>query len=212
MKGQKRTVASPQGCQQRCQKTAGCKYFNSFPNGGCHITTGSGGIRARGGTAQAGSKDCAFGASGGSGGGGNPTPSTSPPKRAQATPPPKGAGAGAGSCPGERDLITACPRYAKMKCPKYYPNGYCKKSKNGQYHGFMRYKCIATCIKIDSNFPCPTRKRAAAALTDRYGANKCSMYKRYTIRCPRSKLRGKNYCCHTCIKRGCARTCQGTKC
>ena len=40
MPGTERTVASPAGCQQRCKDTAGCMYFNSFSNGGCHITTG----------------------------------------------------------------------------------------------------------------------------------------------------------------------------
>lgn len=40
MAGQGRTVGTKEQCQQRCKNTSGCNYFNNFPNGGCHITTG----------------------------------------------------------------------------------------------------------------------------------------------------------------------------
>ena len=40
MNGQGRTVTTPAGCQARCKRTKGCFYWNNFPNGGCHITTG----------------------------------------------------------------------------------------------------------------------------------------------------------------------------
>ena len=33
-----------QDCQKRCALTKGCVFFNNFPNGGCHITDGSGKI------------------------------------------------------------------------------------------------------------------------------------------------------------------------
>jgi len=60
MPGQGRTVASPQGCKQRCQNTSGCKYYNNFPNGGCHITTGVGGTKPGGGnpTKMSGAANC----------------------------------------------------------------------------------------------------------------------------------------------------------
>jgi len=63
MPNEGRTVATPQGCEQRCQSTTGCKYFNNFPNGGCHITTGDSGTQAGGGnpTVRSGSKDCSDG-------------------------------------------------------------------------------------------------------------------------------------------------------
>jgi hypothetical protein len=62
MAGQGRTVASPQGCRQRCKDTAGCKFYNNFPNGGCHITTGDEGTKVNPGnpTISSGSKDCAL--------------------------------------------------------------------------------------------------------------------------------------------------------
>jgi len=44
MAGQRRTVETPDGCKQRCNNTPGCVYWNNFPNGGCHITTGAEGI------------------------------------------------------------------------------------------------------------------------------------------------------------------------
>lgn len=40
MEGQGRSTGSWQECRDRCINTGGCKYFNSFPNGGCHITDG----------------------------------------------------------------------------------------------------------------------------------------------------------------------------
>jgi hypothetical protein len=43
MPGQGRTVGTPEQCRQRCINTPGCKYFNNFPNGGCHISTGKDG-------------------------------------------------------------------------------------------------------------------------------------------------------------------------
>ena len=46
MAGQERTVATPAECQQRCRDTAGCRFFNNFPNGGCHITTGASGTQS----------------------------------------------------------------------------------------------------------------------------------------------------------------------
>ena len=45
MPGQGRTSASWTDCRDRCIHTKGCKYFNRFPNGGCHITDGSEGTR-----------------------------------------------------------------------------------------------------------------------------------------------------------------------
>jgi hypothetical protein len=60
MAGQQRTVATPAGCQKRCRDTAGCRFFNNFPNGGCHITTGAGGTKSGGGnpTARSGGAQC----------------------------------------------------------------------------------------------------------------------------------------------------------
>lgn len=44
MPGQNRTsVQTWQQCSTRCRYTPGCKYFNFFPDGGCHITTGADG-------------------------------------------------------------------------------------------------------------------------------------------------------------------------
>ena len=40
MAGQERTVDTAAGCSARCKNTEGCNYWNRFPNGGCHITTG----------------------------------------------------------------------------------------------------------------------------------------------------------------------------
>ena len=45
MPGEVRTSSSWEECQQRCADTDGCIYFNSFPNGGCHITDGSEGTK-----------------------------------------------------------------------------------------------------------------------------------------------------------------------
>merc|ERR1711871_600577 len=66
MPGQSRTVETPQGCQTRCQRTSGCLYFNSFPNGGCHLSTGTGGTQGGGSnpTAKSGSKACRVAGSG----------------------------------------------------------------------------------------------------------------------------------------------------
>ena len=60
MAGQARTVATPAGCQQRCRATAGCRFFNNFPNGGCHITTGASGTKSGGNnpTVRSGSVQC----------------------------------------------------------------------------------------------------------------------------------------------------------
>ena len=45
----KRTVeANWQACQQRCLDTTGCIFFNSYPNGGCHLTDGREGFHAPG--------------------------------------------------------------------------------------------------------------------------------------------------------------------
>lgn len=41
---QERTVSTPEECKQRCKDTSGCIYFNSFWNGGCWLTDGSGGF------------------------------------------------------------------------------------------------------------------------------------------------------------------------
>lgn len=113
-----------------------------------------------------------------------------------------------------------------MKCPRYYPNGYCKKGKSGNYHRFMKLKCIATCTKVDPAFPCPTKQNpppppgksksppaaAPAGTRDRMSTARCQSYKGMKIGCPRSSLRGKGYCCHPSIKRYCAKTCFGFKC
>ena len=40
MPGQGRSVGTIEDCKQRCKNTHGCKYFTSYPNGGCHITNG----------------------------------------------------------------------------------------------------------------------------------------------------------------------------
>ena len=55
-----RTSMSAEQCQQRCADTCACKYFNSFPDGGCHVTTGALGMAANDGnpTALAGHWDC----------------------------------------------------------------------------------------------------------------------------------------------------------
>jgi len=45
MEGQRRSTGSWEECRDRCINTGGCKYFNSFPNGGCHITDGIEGIK-----------------------------------------------------------------------------------------------------------------------------------------------------------------------
>lgn len=60
MAGQGRTSTTPAGCQQRCKNTPGCFFFNSFPNGGCHVTTGAEGSMTNPGnpTKQTGSKYC----------------------------------------------------------------------------------------------------------------------------------------------------------
>merc|ERR1711865_1193946 len=60
MAGQGRSVGTPNVCQQRCKDTPGCTYFNNFPNGGCHITTGAGGERSGGSntTAMSGTSTC----------------------------------------------------------------------------------------------------------------------------------------------------------
>merc|ERR1712038_279033 len=60
MAGQERTESSWEDCQKRCQATAGCQYFNAFPNGGCHITTGAEGTKAGGDnpTKRSGKKHC----------------------------------------------------------------------------------------------------------------------------------------------------------
>jgi hypothetical protein len=60
--GQERTVGTPEECQKRCRDTTGCVYFNSFPNGGCHLTTGQDGsaVPTTNPTAKSGSKHCAF--------------------------------------------------------------------------------------------------------------------------------------------------------
>ena len=60
MAGQQRTVATPARCQQRCRDTTGCRYFNNFPDGGCHITTGASGTKSGGGnpTVRSGSVQC----------------------------------------------------------------------------------------------------------------------------------------------------------
>jgi hypothetical protein len=110
-----------------------------------------------------------------------------------------------------------CSRYAKTK-NSLYPNGYCKKSKSGKsksgkyisakYNCGMRSQCIATCKKINPNFPCPTRKQEP--LTDCNGAEVCSKYKQKIFRS--GSRAGKSYCCSSYIKGGCELTCQGTKC
>lgn len=47
MPGQVRSVAPNwQQCSTRCKNTPGCKFFNYFPNGGCHITNGAGGEKS----------------------------------------------------------------------------------------------------------------------------------------------------------------------
>jgi len=60
MVGEEQTVETPGECQQRCKDTPGCKYFNSFEDGGCHITTGAEGTRAYHGipTKMSGSTSC----------------------------------------------------------------------------------------------------------------------------------------------------------
>jgi hypothetical protein len=60
MAGQGRTVGTAAQCQQRCRDTAGCRFFNNFPNGGCHISTGAEGTGAGGNnpTRMSGSVQC----------------------------------------------------------------------------------------------------------------------------------------------------------
>ena len=60
MPGQGTSVETALGCQQRCRSTAGSEYFNSFLNGSCRITTGSGGTQGGGKdpTTKSGSKNC----------------------------------------------------------------------------------------------------------------------------------------------------------
>ena len=60
MSGEGRTVASVAGCKQRCVDTSGCNYYNSFPNGGCHVSTGTDGswIDPDNHTASSGTSDC----------------------------------------------------------------------------------------------------------------------------------------------------------
>jgi len=60
MPGQGKTMASPEGCRQRCLNTPGCNFFNNFPKGGCHITTGEDGFiyNSRNPTRESGSKYC----------------------------------------------------------------------------------------------------------------------------------------------------------
>ena len=61
MDGQGRTSeASWEHCQERCASTAGCEFFNSFSNGGCHISDGSDGSEIDEGnpTAKAGRATC----------------------------------------------------------------------------------------------------------------------------------------------------------
>ena len=45
MEGQVRSTGSWEECRDRFINTGGCKYFNSFRNGGCHITDGIEGIK-----------------------------------------------------------------------------------------------------------------------------------------------------------------------
>ena len=60
MSGQGRTEETEAGCKQRCKDTSGCNYYNNFPNGGCHLSTGRGGTKIDQGnpTIGSGSKDC----------------------------------------------------------------------------------------------------------------------------------------------------------
>jgi plastocyanin len=60
MAGQGRTVGTPAQCRQRCRDTPGCNYFNSFRDGGCHITTGAEGTQvvSNNPTVQTGSTTC----------------------------------------------------------------------------------------------------------------------------------------------------------
>ena len=55
-----RTVETPASCQQRCKDTSGCLYWLNFPNGGCHLTDGSGGsgYYSSNPTAASGAVDC----------------------------------------------------------------------------------------------------------------------------------------------------------
>jgi hypothetical protein len=47
------------GCKQRCVDTSGCNYYNSFSNGGCHISTGDDGTEINSNpTTSSGSKYC----------------------------------------------------------------------------------------------------------------------------------------------------------
>ena len=55
-----RTVeASHQRCQQRCKDHPGCRYFFSYSDGDCHITSGEQGVRA-GESAVSGTSFCNF--------------------------------------------------------------------------------------------------------------------------------------------------------
>ena len=58
--GQRRTVASPKKCQKHCRDTPGCKYFQSWPNLGCHITTGVDGWKSAESSIKSGSSTCAL--------------------------------------------------------------------------------------------------------------------------------------------------------
>ena len=59
MPGTSRTVGTPEQCRQRCRSTPGCKYFNSFPNGACNISTGEAWtLRETNPTARSGHRDC----------------------------------------------------------------------------------------------------------------------------------------------------------
>ena len=62
MSGQHRTVETVAGCKQRCINTSGCNYYNSFPDGGCHVSTGADGplIDSVNPTAESGSSDCIY--------------------------------------------------------------------------------------------------------------------------------------------------------
>ena len=47
------TAEKASKCQERCRNTDGCVYFNSFSNGGCHISDGSAGEQRVGGNPTA---------------------------------------------------------------------------------------------------------------------------------------------------------------
>ena len=60
MSGEESTTETVAGCKQRCIDTSGCNYYNSFPNGGCHVSTGTDGsqINSANPTASSGASDC----------------------------------------------------------------------------------------------------------------------------------------------------------